>query len=308
MRKINHINGPSKGRNLKILLPQVCNYRCSYCFQKKLDGPYDPDFFTHEKMDIIGAIIKLIGVERLTLIGGEPTLFDLFPLIRYITNYPIREIFITTNFSRPNDYFLRMQQVAKDSGTTIKLCCSLHDEFVDYTEFVEKTNDLFDKGQHHVAIEYVVSRNNKDNCIQIIDYIKSHLHKGIFLLIDCDVLDEEMKKFYKEQHLHHAIYAEGIDFNVFYEDGEQESFPRQALRLREISGEKYCVTDLVLSESNTLRSCYRELGTADTLLTLGTLSIDEKIFKCNQKFCRFCDNPHIFFDKNDFINYLNNKH
>lgn len=304
MKRIIQICSSTKGRNLKVLLPKVCNYRCSYCFQKKEEGPYDPHFFTPNKLKIMDSIIQRFSIDRIALIGGEPTLFDLSPLIKYSWSHHIKEYFITTNFSQSNDYFLKMLRSANEASTSLKLCCSLHEEFVDFKQFVQKVNNLFDKGLNHVAVEFVVAKNNLDCCFQIIDYIKRHLHKDIFFLIDCDLFDEEIKKYYETHSISHRIHAKGINYSVEYEDGEQKLFPRQELRLQAIQGTKYCITDLVLSETNNLSSCYRELGPTDGLLTACDWLHDEEKFKCPQTYCRFCDSPHIFFKKEDFKQYL----
>lgn len=307
MKRINQICGSGKGRNLKVQLPKVCNYCCSYCFQKKEEGPYNPDFFTPSKIKILDAVIERFNIDRITLIGGEPTLFDLFPFVEHSWSHSIKEFFITTNFSLPNDYFLKLLQSATKNGASLKLCCSLHEEFVDFKQFVHKINDLFSKGLNHVAVEFVIANNNIDCCLQIIEYIKHHLYKDIFFLIDCDLFDEEVKKFYETHFISHQIYSKGLNYSVFYEDGGQELFPRQELRLQAIQGTKYCITDFVLSESNNLSSCYRDLGLTDELMTNNEWLNDAEKFKCSQSFCHFCDSPHIFFKKRDFTNYLKSR-
>lgn len=304
MRKLTKICSPKRERSLKVMLPKVCNYRCSYCFQKKKDGPYNPCFFTPQKLTAIGSMIEKFNIERIELIGGEPTVFDIFPLIDYIRDYPIKEFFIITNFSQPNGYFLKLHQSLEKMGTVLKLCCSLHDEFVDYREFVDKINNLFDQGISHIAVEFVVARINLENCVQIIEYLKKNLHEGLFVFIDCDMFDEEVKAFYKNHRLSQDINANGMDVSVSYEDGEQTFFPRQELRLRSFSEEKYCITDFVLSESGMINSCYRELGAPEDLIALSDQFKDEEKFKCGLSICRFCDNPQIFFVKDDMKRYM----
>ena len=304
MKKLLKICSPTKGRSLKVMLPKVCNYRCSYCFQEKTDGQYNPHFFTNDKLETIGAVVEKFNIERIVLIGGEPTLFDLFPLIKNLRKLLIKELFIITNFSPPNDYFIKIQKSVNEVGSVLKLCCSLHEEFVDYKLFVDKVNELFNQGVKHVAVEFVVAQHNLNCCFQIINYIKNKLYKDVFVIVDCDMFDENVKRFYETHQLNHTIKAKGLNLSLVYEDGNIEFASRQELRLKAIPVDKYCLTDLVLSESNMLSTCFRSLRSADELLEIDDLFLNEEKFKCSASYCRFCDNPQIFFEKENFKELL----
>src|SRR5262245_8884855 len=85
---------------VRISVTDRCNYRCTYCFVE--------DGFTHlDRADIlsfeeIGAIVGCLarlGVWRVRLTGGEPTVRrDLVSLVRLLRDIPgIREIALSTN-------------------------------------------------------------------------------------------------------------------------------------------------------------------------------------------------------------------
>jgi GTP 3',8-cyclase len=92
-------------RDLRISVTDRCNYRCIYCM--------DPDFRYIPKREPLTlteyvaaarACVSL-GVEKLRITGGEPTLYpDLIPLIRALAALPgVTDLAMTTNGSLMDD-------------------------------------------------------------------------------------------------------------------------------------------------------------------------------------------------------------
>jgi cyclic pyranopterin phosphate synthase len=82
---------------LRLSLTDRCNFRCSYCSPLGPDGHEDP-LTTLEAARLV-AILARLGVRRVRLTGGEPTLRrDLVQVVRAVAGTPgIEEVALTTN-------------------------------------------------------------------------------------------------------------------------------------------------------------------------------------------------------------------
>ena len=85
-------------RYLRLSLTDRCNFRCSYCSPLGVDDPRDDPLTRPEAARLVGIFARL-GVERVRLTGGEPTLRrDLVDVVRDISSTPgIAEVAMTTN-------------------------------------------------------------------------------------------------------------------------------------------------------------------------------------------------------------------
>ena len=86
--------------NLRLSVTDRCNYRCVYCM--------DPDFRYMPKRQLLSledyvTIVRVcagLGVQKVRLTGGEPTLYPhLGDLISAIGELPFRDVAMTTNGS-----------------------------------------------------------------------------------------------------------------------------------------------------------------------------------------------------------------
>lgn len=85
-------------RDLRLSVTDRCNFRCTYCM--------DPDFRYLPKRELltlreylvaVEACVSL-GIEKLRITGGEPTLYpDLLPLIRETGRMNLQDVAMTTN-------------------------------------------------------------------------------------------------------------------------------------------------------------------------------------------------------------------
>jgi cyclic pyranopterin phosphate synthase len=84
-------------RYLRLSLTDRCNFRCSYCAPAGLDRVEDP--LTRAELTRIVGVFAQLGVRRVRLTGGEPTLRkDLLDVVRDVKGTPgIEEVALTTN-------------------------------------------------------------------------------------------------------------------------------------------------------------------------------------------------------------------
>lgn len=92
---------------LRISVTDRCNFRCTYCMPRAVFGanhPFlsRPDVLTFEEIERLTRIAVALGVEKVRLTGGEPTLRRGLPqLVTQLARIPgLREINLTTNGSR----------------------------------------------------------------------------------------------------------------------------------------------------------------------------------------------------------------
>lgn len=94
-------------KQLRISVTDRCNFRCTYCMPRALFNTSHrflprADLLTFEEIGRITRIFTHLGIERVRLTGGEPTLRrDLPRLVSRLTSIPaLREVNLTTNGSR----------------------------------------------------------------------------------------------------------------------------------------------------------------------------------------------------------------
>ncbi|MEX1117770.1 MAG: GTP 3',8-cyclase MoaA [Terrimicrobiaceae bacterium] len=94
-------------RDLRISITDRCNFRCTYCMPREVFGPgYQflrrDDLLTFEEITRLVGIFTSLGVGKIRITGGEPTLrrglMDLLVAIR--GKAPTTELTLTTNGSR----------------------------------------------------------------------------------------------------------------------------------------------------------------------------------------------------------------
>jgi len=105
-------------RDLRISVTDRCNFRCTYCMPKEVFGPgykFLPkgDLLTFEEITRLVRIFTGLGVRKIRLTGGEPTLRqELERLIHMLAQIPGLELALTTNGS----LLARKAQALKDAG------------------------------------------------------------------------------------------------------------------------------------------------------------------------------------------------
>jgi GTP 3',8-cyclase len=111
-----------KIRDVRLSVTDRCNYRCIYCM--------DPDFRYMPKRELLTLdeylrlvrVLITLGVEKLRITGGEPTLYpDLLPLIRGVGELPLKDVAMTTNGSLMSEHSARTWRDAGLKRITLSL-------------------------------------------------------------------------------------------------------------------------------------------------------------------------------------------
>lgn len=77
-----------------------CNFRCVYCMPEEgIDFTPRAELLTFEEIERVGRVLSEMGVDRLRLTGGEPTVRrDIIELVRRLGQLPLlRDLAMTTN-------------------------------------------------------------------------------------------------------------------------------------------------------------------------------------------------------------------
>ena len=132
-------------RDLRLSITDRCNFRCVYCMEpdtKFMPGPTLLD--THELVRI-AAITHQLGIRKIRLTGGEPTLHpDLPAIIAGIRNVSDIEIAIITNASNLTRERAREWKLAGLDRVTISLDSLQPDRFASLTRSATRPARILD--------------------------------------------------------------------------------------------------------------------------------------------------------------------
>jgi GTP 3',8-cyclase len=92
-------------RYLRISVTDRCNYRCAYCMPESLESAAGLQFqprsalLTFEELEQLARVFASLGVRKLRLTGGEPTVrHGIVDLVRRLSQVPgIEQVVMTTN-------------------------------------------------------------------------------------------------------------------------------------------------------------------------------------------------------------------
>lgn len=155
---------------LRLSLTEACNYRCSYCLPDGYRAEGRARFLEPDEIVRLVRAFAALGMSKLRLTGGEPTLRkDLLPIIAAVAAVPgIRRVAITTN----GTHLPRHVRAWREAGLTA-LNVSLdtldaerfrtitgHDRFGEVTEGVEMALGL---GFDSVKLNAVLLRGRNDD-------------------------------------------------------------------------------------------------------------------------------------------------
>ena len=87
---------------LRISITEKCNFRCEYCLPDGYQGEYDAPFLTLSEIRVLVATFAQLGVKKIRITGGEPSLRrDLNEIIRICKTTPgIEKVALTTHGAR----------------------------------------------------------------------------------------------------------------------------------------------------------------------------------------------------------------
>ena len=104
-------------RYVRLSLTDRCNFRCRYCMPiEGVEWMPRADLLSFEELTRVGRILTELGVDKLRLTGGEPTLRrDLVQLVEQLAALPgLRDLALTTNGWRLEE----LAEPLKEAGLT----------------------------------------------------------------------------------------------------------------------------------------------------------------------------------------------
>jgi len=127
---------------IRLSITDVCNFKCGYClpngYQK--DKSDNRTFLTYEEIGRLAKGLSELGVCKIRLTGGEPTVRkDFFDIVKILKNNSgIKKTVITTNG-------YRLDKIANQIYNSEELNQSLVEEFklgkVDNNQIIEKIDN-----------------------------------------------------------------------------------------------------------------------------------------------------------------------
>lgn len=185
-----------KVSHIKWRMTHACNYRCSYCIRKYGMLKDDQSLNMLQKdIDMCNSAVphvnrlcnELPGAVKLCLIGGEVSLMDLASIINQLTSPKLKFISITTNLSRPTDYYTNLVKLCHSRDITFSIAASYHEEFADMNEFLHKVADITNTGCL-IKAEMVSLPTNQE---EVIKFRQQCEQLGITYVIEKDVADRD---------------------------------------------------------------------------------------------------------------------
>ncbi len=134
---------------VKWRMTDICNYSCPYCARGNFLSAYSAEKIASENIALAGTAEKISALlsdsgfknVKIDLIGGEVSLLDLESILSRITAENVAEYNITTNLSRPADYYISLA-----SRFPVSMTASLHESEADIVEFFVKAGKIKSSG------------------------------------------------------------------------------------------------------------------------------------------------------------------
>jgi sulfatase maturation enzyme AslB (radical SAM superfamily) len=141
-----------------------CNYKCSYCCERHKDESFDKLKIYQSAKKIKEKIIKKIDKDiMLSIIGGEVSLLDIEEFINNVLetlkDEKIKYIYIVSNFSKPAEYYNKINDWCKKNNIIFLLEASFHEEFTSEKDFFNKVKKL---NFELLQIQTVVTEKNSE--------------------------------------------------------------------------------------------------------------------------------------------------
>lgn len=265
-------------RTVKWRLTYCCNYRCSYCIQKRSIDAYERTIAEDNERMLecapeVNRIIDELGEGArngvlLELIGGEATLLDLEALLEKITSSHLKRLNMTTNFSKGADYFLKLYNILKERGIEFSLIASLHTPQTDMETFKSEALKFVQAAPDAVlkceTVSFVADDDDGENDEESFGGVKSTdssdalvefcKENGIGYVIDSDIShlsahQGEAKSMSGNKKPRYRVVSEGGDEVLVYNrnrliTGQTEEFPDCSYKNRAVYTDGfYCTRD-----------------------------------------------------------------
>lgn len=164
---------------LRLSITEQCNFQCQYCLPNGYRPNKDHRFLSLNEIDNVVSTFTELGVHKIRLTGGEPTLRrDFIDILSIISAYPsIKQLAITTNGSRllKNVHYwqqagLNAINISIDSFSPyIFKQITGQDKLRELIQGVEKSLEV---GIRKVKINTVLMKNMNDHLADYLTWIK----------------------------------------------------------------------------------------------------------------------------------------
>jgi len=161
---------------LRLSLTEKCNFRCSYCLPDGYHGCSTTKYLNVNEIQNLARAFKDLGIEKIRLTGGEPTLrSDLTQIIRTLKeDIGIAQVALTTNGYRLEQDLESFKRAGLDSlnisldsleENTFKKICGI-DKCKTIKNAIDRALDL---GFKNVKINCVLLKNLNE--LEFVDFI-----------------------------------------------------------------------------------------------------------------------------------------
>jgi GTP 3',8-cyclase len=164
---------------LRLSITELCNFQCQYCLPYGYQPKKGHNFLSLSEIDHVVATFTELGVSKIRLTGGEPTLRrDFVDILSLISSYSsVKELAITTNGSRLLKNIHHWHQAGLNAINISIDSFSPHlfklitgqDKLKELMQCVEKSLEV---GIKKVKINTVLMKNMNDNLDDYLSWIK----------------------------------------------------------------------------------------------------------------------------------------
>ena len=190
---------------LRLSITELCNFQCQYCLPNGYRPNKDHKFLSLNEIDNVISTFTELGVHKIRLTGGEPTLRrDFMDILSIISAYPsIKQLAITTNGSRLLKNVDSWQQAGLNA-INISI-----DSFSPYvfkqitgqdrlSELIQGVDKSLEVGISKVKINTVLMRNMNDHLADYLTWIK---HRPVELRFIELMETTESRELFNRYHL-----------------------------------------------------------------------------------------------------------
>lgn len=221
---------------LKWRMTDVCNYSCSYCIRAGMTKDLSSEKIALENENLkntakkINSLLENSDFEnvKIDLIGGEVSLLDLPAILEEIKSKKVSEYNITTNFSQPAEYYIKLAK-----AFPVSMTASLHEQCADINVFFEKANIIKNSGVLiEFKVETVSSSENQETVLKFIEKCKDF---ELDYIIDRDKTDVS-----ENQIISSSRSSSRNNYFVEFTDGTKKEYKSKSELLSEFINFRLC--------------------------------------------------------------------
>ena len=159
---------------LRLSLTDKCNLRCGYCMPTDVTFMPNNKLLTRDEIEQVVQLLVEMGVKKIRLTGGEPTVRkDFKAILEFLGRLPVK-LAITTNGYYLDEHLYSMEKAGLTS-LNISLDTLRRDRFYSITQrdYFTKCVDNITLAQKHgfeIKINMVVIKNTNDD--ELLDFIR----------------------------------------------------------------------------------------------------------------------------------------